>query len=759
MSRQSFARQGERHRAPAPANEPGENTMPMLDLPPDWPAGGAGPACMDGRGAATAVERMALLVAQVEGWVTAESVKWWATATLMRRRPSPRPNRGLGARLWDLGAAIRAGADPQVAVGDETVASAVLVADQWRRSADDLAGWLRGQCWRPSAARHLAWAGVRPRALVDHHGRPLLTQIGKELVPLGWAVSAQDLTAPETVARLLARRDTWPLVIERNGKRWQLTVEGVGTTHTHQLADVQAAALGMWPRSQRQRVRLIEHLRPPALTISRLQRVQDLRNQARSTDDDRPDLEQAVADELSAAALELRSWHVSIPDAMRLLAVAAGPPEPAGFDLTVSTLPVRVGMKGPTNTREARPSFDDAAAHTTAPRGVTTTDTTAPLDDKDTPTGADSTRRRVPRRYGPLVMWRQARANCGPGCFGLHATWPLLRGLGVVPSPRWHTAWYRDLLAQAARHRHQRETRPAADQPLVVVVVNPEDHLLPATIANLAGTTAVDLHVLSRCATPLAATQRWAARHGQPVTIHHGTLAPQAGPFDLAVVADDSIPWASTREGDRPTVDALVPVVDALAPGAQLVYATRFGPSVMMQHRHEYADLVRFVQATAGLAWRQRTPTRWQVAHNRWSQPAPFQVHYQWVGIRDVLTSTGLTNVEVDNDIHERPSRPLRWHPNEISLGAGSQMFRFTASVTGNEPPGPPPAADDPADPAATEATPVPDQSHVVGQVGWFGLRELRQVMNGTVHDTFRVAALLWMLARSVGGRTTRGVS
>lgn len=341
MSRQSLARHGERHRIPAPADRPGENSTPMLDPRPDRPAGGAGPACMDGHGAATAEERIALVVEQVERWVTAESVKWWATANLTRRRPSPRPNRGLLARLWDLGAAIRAGADPQWAVGDETVVSAVLVADQWRRSADDLAGWLRGQCWRPSAARHLAWAGVRPRALVDHDGRPLLIRVGKELVPLGSAVSAQDLTVPDAVAWLLARCDTWPVVIERDGKRWQLTVEEVGTTHTQQLVDVQAAALGMWPRSQRRSVRLIEDVRPPAVTISRLQRVRDLRDQARSTDD-RPDLEQAVADELSAAAMELRSWHVSIPDAMRLLAVAAGPPEPAGFDLTISTLPVRV---------------------------------------------------------------------------------------------------------------------------------------------------------------------------------------------------------------------------------------------------------------------------------------------------------------------------------------------------------------------------------------------------------------------------------
>lgn len=52
-----------------------------------------------------------------------------------------------------------------------------------------------------------------------------------------------------------------------------------------------------------------------------------------------------------------------------------------------------------------------------------------------------------------------------------------------------------------------------------------------------------------------------------------------------------------------------------------------------------------------------------------------------------------------------------------------------------------------------------PPDPHVIGQVGWFGIRQLRQVMNDSIHDTFTVAALLWLFARSVGGGNARGVS
>lgn len=52
-----------------------------------------------------------------------------------------------------------------------------------------------------------------------------------------------------------------------------------------------------------------------------------------------------------------------------------------------------------------------------------------------------------------------------------------------------------------------------------------------------------------------------------------------------------------------------------------------------------------------------------------------------------------------------------------------------------------------------------PPDPHVIGQIGWLGLRQLRHVMNDAIHDTFTVAALLWLFARSAGGRSTRGAS
>lgn len=52
-----------------------------------------------------------------------------------------------------------------------------------------------------------------------------------------------------------------------------------------------------------------------------------------------------------------------------------------------------------------------------------------------------------------------------------------------------------------------------------------------------------------------------------------------------------------------------------------------------------------------------------------------------------------------------------------------------------------------------------PPDAEAVAQVGWFDLRQLRQVMGDAVHDTFTVAALLWLFTRSVGGRKTDGMS
>jgi len=288
---------------------------------------------------------MSLLVEQVEGWAAAESVRWWATRAMRGRRPSPRPNHGELSRLWDLGAAIRDGADPSWVVGDESVETAVLVARQWWLSAGDVAGWLRGRCWRPGAARYLAWEGVRPRALLDHDGRPLLISLGGgERVPMGWALSAEDLAVSEAVRWLLARPDTWPVIVTLEGPRWRLTVDGVGETSARRLDHVQVAALRLWPRTQRQRVRLIENVRPPAATVSRLQRVRALRDhQAESYGDEQQALEEQVAGELSAAAMELRGQGVSVPDAMWLLSRAAGPPPEAdALNLTVSTRQVRV---------------------------------------------------------------------------------------------------------------------------------------------------------------------------------------------------------------------------------------------------------------------------------------------------------------------------------------------------------------------------------------------------------------------------------
>lgn len=271
--------------------------------------------------------------------------------------------------------------------------------------------------------------------------------------------------------------------------------------------------------------------------------------------------------------------------------------------------------------------------------------------------------------WGPVATWRQARRTCTPGCFGYHATWPLVRTLGLKASPRWHADHYRTALATL---------RPADGQPLRVLVAGAADHVAVATLAAVADSHPLVLHVVDRCPTPLAAIDAWAAHHHVTATTQLGRiedLDASSEPYD-AVACDGLLSLLADPEARS---HVLGRVAAALAPTGLLIYTTRL---TVGGRPLEYDIAGRILQTAASAAWPHPTRDRLHVALDRWRRPARSAPYTAVDQLRTELASH-FAAVTVDVD-PTPPTTALRCHPRHMLHRAGTHVVRATAmSPTG----------------------------------------------------------------------------
>jgi hypothetical protein len=136
---------------------------------------------------------------------------WWETdtAALVLGFLSVGPTATV---LTAIARLLRDGQDPDVIVGARTAHAAFAVAQEWLDAdidADQVARWLRAGCWKPTTARALTDAGLRPRRLLDDDGRPLhwidIPTPDGERVPLARAV-AEEFMAVETAIQIVTEQ-------------------------------------------------------------------------------------------------------------------------------------------------------------------------------------------------------------------------------------------------------------------------------------------------------------------------------------------------------------------------------------------------------------------------------------------------------------------------------------------------------------------------------------------------------------------------
>lgn len=264
--------------------------------------------------------------------------------------------------------------------------------------------------------------------------------------------------------------------------------------------------------------------------------------------------------------------------------------------------------------------------------------------------------------WGTIAAWRQARQTCEPGCYGYHATWPLLRRLGLKASPLWHADLYQEHLTDLGDQHRPR-----------ILVAGAADHMAVKTLSQVLDSRWVYIEVVDRCTTPLATIDRWfGVDH---LTFHQGIEDLDLGELLYEAVVCDGL--LSLLPDDAARHQVLSRLAAVLRPTGRLIYTTRLS----VDGRPLEYDLVgRLVQAAASLTWRRRPPTRRrQVALDRWRSPARSAPYITVARLRSDLEQH-FADVEIDVDTRP-PTRALRLHPRHLVRGAASSVVRVTATA------------------------------------------------------------------------------
>jgi hypothetical protein len=265
---------------------------------------------------------------------------------------------------------------------------------------------------------------------------------------------------------------------------------------------------------------------------------------------------------------------------------------------------------------------------------------------------------------GPLDIWRQARRSCQPGCFAYHASWPLVRAAGLKASPRWHSDFYRTQLAKAGLLQ--------PNGPLRVLIAGAADHTVLQVLTQLVDPTRLHVTLVDRCATPLKVATRWATRHDVTLNTHNGEIQHLPAPhtaYDVALT-DGLLSLLPSAEQRHQALDQLA---SAIAPDGLFLYTTRLTVSARPL---EYDLLGRILQSLAATTWPHDSPTRAQLAVDRWHRPARSTPYATAQQLHDDL-STHFTHVHITTN--DQPANTAqRLHPNR-QRGIPSTILRAVA--------------------------------------------------------------------------------
>lgn len=130
---------------------------------------------------------------------------WWETdlASMVFAAVTAGPVMGVFTAITQV---LREGHDPDIVIGATTADAAFAVAQEWVDAGIDpigVVGWLRAGCWKPTAARAMTDAGLRPWRLLNQTGSPLhwieTATAAIEQIPLARAVAEEFLSIEDAV--------------------------------------------------------------------------------------------------------------------------------------------------------------------------------------------------------------------------------------------------------------------------------------------------------------------------------------------------------------------------------------------------------------------------------------------------------------------------------------------------------------------------------------------------------------------------------
>jgi hypothetical protein len=111
--------------------------------------------------------------------------------------------------LAGIAEVLRAGEDPEWAVGGVRATAAFTVAQEWLSAGvepSEVGDWLRAGCWDPKAARRMVDVGLRPFRLLNEDGKPAHWIEAGNGAEMSLALAVADgFMSPEDAVRVVTR--------------------------------------------------------------------------------------------------------------------------------------------------------------------------------------------------------------------------------------------------------------------------------------------------------------------------------------------------------------------------------------------------------------------------------------------------------------------------------------------------------------------------------------------------------------------------